>query len=88
MASVAVRVGWVSVGFSVLLFIDPYLPELHVLMLVPIGGAIAGLTLAVLAAQKSDQRREALVAMFPNLLALVIPAISMLTRYMLPMRWR
>ena len=88
MALVASRVGWVSLGFSILLFIDPYLPELHVLMLLPIGGAVAGLVLAVLAIQKREQRREALLAMIPNLLALVVPALSMLTRYLAPVRWR
>ena len=88
LTGVAARIGWVALGFSVLCFIDPYLPELHVLMLLPICAAVAGLTLAVLALQKPADRRSAWLAVVPNVLALVIPAISIFVRWIAPVRWQ
>jgi len=88
MVGLAQVVGWCSMGLSLLLFVDPYLPELHVLMLLPLAGAAAGIVLAVLAAQKHDHRRAAMVALIPNLLAILIPTLSMLSRWLLPHRMR
>ena len=77
-------IGWCSFGFSLLLFIDPYLPNLHPLMLLPIFSAMAALSLGVLSAQQRGRRRASLVAMVPGLLALLIPAVAMFVRWALP----
>ncbi len=86
MLGAALWIGWGSFGLSVLLFIDPYLPELHPLMAVPIGAAAAGLFLAILGARKVERRRAGRAAALPNVLALVIPVVSMFVRFAWPHR--
>jgi len=78
-------IGWCAFGFSLLFFIDPYLPQLHPLMLVPIFASIAALCLGILSAQKPARRRASLIAMVPGVLALLIPAVSMFVRWSSPL---
>ncbi|CAN5446859.1 hypothetical protein BH10PLA1_BH10PLA1_00280 [soil metagenome] len=85
MLTVTRWIGWCSFGLSLLLFIDPYLPELHPLMLVPIFSAVGALCLGIITAQQPSLRRDSLVAMLPGVLALVIPAVSMFVRWSMPL---
>jgi len=77
-------IGWGSFGLSVLLFVDPYLPRLHPLIFLPICGGAAGLLLALVGARQIEKRQVCVAAALPNLLALIIPGISMFVRFEWP----